>query len=279
MAVLPPTKGSRRRPSFRGNLLQDTTRGVERSRAWPGPRGVLQTPNQKAQNDWFRQVNWAFKFMAPALQDAFTRATQRTALYPRDLLSIIAANGLVRRVSEDGKVQVPMPYMQAVSESLDTISQVPGTTLVRGPNFWTAQPANAPGGVLVSRLQRTSAYAVGASIAPIPWQVATFDEIGMWDPLQPTLLTVPPNVGRLELIAAYQASGGSVTNCAIYIEHNGVRIATTHMAQGFAASAPQCSTGPIAVAPGDEFRVVHNIANISGKNILVLGSFFSARFG
>src|SRR3546814_16898309 len=88
---------------MRGNLLQDVVRGVERNRAWPSPRLSNRTRAQIDQSEWFRTVNWAFKFMAPDMQAAFIRATHRTSLYPRDLFSIMLSGGLAWIVGADGK--------------------------------------------------------------------------------------------------------------------------------------------------------------------------------
>src|SRR3546814_15330390 len=78
--------------------------------------------------------------MAPDMQAAFIRATHRTSLYPRDLFSIMLSGGLAWIVGADGKRYYPMATKQAVSESLDVISQVPSYTLIRGPTFRQAGP-------------------------------------------------------------------------------------------------------------------------------------------
>lgn len=279
MAVLPPGKGSQRRPSFRGNILQDTTRGVERTRIWPEPKGSRQTKAQLDQQEWFRQVNWAFKYMAPAAQAAFTNATKDTALYPRDLLSMIASGNFVALKLEDGRIAYPMPYMQAVSESLDTISQQIGYTLVRGPQFWTATPLNAPQGVLVSRATLLAQQAVASGNILINWGAATTDEMGMWSPANPSRLTVPANIGRLEVGGSYDISGGAVSNCSIQIWKNGVNIAEQTLASGYTAQRMNIFTGPIDVAPGDYFQLGYTIATPASKTLFTSRTSLWAKFG
>lgn len=146
MAILPPKRGSQRRPSMRGNLLQDTTRGVERNRAWPEPRGSRQTRAQREQTDWFRQANWAFKLQDPKTIQMFTEAAAGTSLYPRDIFSIMAAGGLFSLAVENGKVMYPMQSVLAVSESLDVIGQSEGSILYRGADRWYVKPYTAERG-------------------------------------------------------------------------------------------------------------------------------------
>lgn len=143
MSVLPPKHGNKRGPSFQGVAQMDVVRGVPRARAWPRPRLSKLTPEQRQQNEWFRQAGWAFKYLDPKSQDWFRRATHRTSLYPRDLFSIMASNGLFAISEGQNKVLYPMPFMQAVSQSLDTLSQNPGYMLVRGDQFWEAVPVTA----------------------------------------------------------------------------------------------------------------------------------------
>lgn len=140
MAILPPKRGGQRRPSMRGNLLQDVVRGTERSRAWPEKRGSRQTPGQREQVDWFRQANWAFKLQDPKTIAMFIHAAQGTSLYPRDVFSIMAAGGLFAVNLPGGKAAYPMASVLAVSESLDVLSQQQGFILIRGVDRWEGRP-------------------------------------------------------------------------------------------------------------------------------------------
>lgn len=277
MAVLPPTKGSRRRPSYRGNLLQDTTRGVERSRKWPEKKGSRQTKGQLDQQEWFRQVNWAFKFMAPQIQFSFRKATQGTSLYPRDLLSIIAANGLFTQVLPDNRIAYTMPFLQAVSESLDAITQVPGSSLIRGPNFWTGTMNPIPDNRLVTRVKRTSNLSPITGDLTITWQASVWDEIGMWNIATPTKLIVPANVSRMELGAAIYVTGGSGVNANLQIRKNGVAIALVGAASGWTAAMLNLSTGPIPVAENDQFELVLGMSASAGRSIQAAQTGFWAK--
>lgn len=279
MAVLPPGKGSQRRPSFRGNILQDTTRGVERTRIWPEPKGSRQTKGQLDQQEWFRQVNWAFKYMAAPVQAAFRKATQDTALYPRDLLSMIASGSFLAFKVDDERIAYPMAYMQAVSESLDTITAVPGSTLVRGPTFWTAQPPIPNTGVLWQRVERTANLNAATGTNVIPWQTAPINELAMWNAAQPSRLTVQPGITRLEIFGSIGATNGSVSGTQLGIRKNGSVIAYSTTAAWTANSQEQVFSGPLDVVPGDYFELEYTFQNFASKVILPNRTFLSARFG
>lgn len=144
MPALPPKKRSNRRVKFRDVAQFDVVRGVERSRKWPDPKLSNQTPAQLEQQDWFRQANWAFKYMDGNIQAVIRKAVHLTALYPRDLFTIMAANRLFALKNPEGRILYPMPARQDVSASLDTLGQSEGYILVRGPQFWEAVPQPAP---------------------------------------------------------------------------------------------------------------------------------------
>ena len=267
MAVFPPGRGSQRRPSMRGNLLQDVVRGVERNRAWPSKRLSNQTPEQKKQTEWFRQANWAFKYMAPDIQEIFRKATHLTSLYPRDLFSIMASGGLAFIAKENGKKYFPMATKLAVSESLDAISQVPGYTLIRGPQFWQAAPV-APGPAsLTSRIGLTADTPVLTGARYMPFNTASINDLGAWSPAQPGRLIVPAGVKRVETGATIRAEGGNASNVAIQIRKNGIVIASQQVASGFTDCANQVSTGPINVVPGDIIQLYYYFGSPSSKTI------------
>lgn len=279
MAVLPPGKGSRRRPSFRGNILQDTTRGVERTRIWPEPKGSRQTKAQLDQQEWFRQVNWAFKYMAAPAQAAFRKATQGTALYPRDLLSMIASPSFIAFKTPEGKVAYPVAYLQAVSESLDTITTQIGYTLVRGPEFWTGQPVNAPAGQLVTRVIRTTDQGIPTGDTTLSWQAEVYDELGMWQLSDPTKLVVPPNVSRLSFGAEIFLQGGVFRSSNVQLKKNGTTIVFDAIPDCWGNQATTMVTGDIPVNAGDVFQLVIGCSNGASKSIRASASAFWARYG
>lgn len=120
--------------------MQDVVRGVERARAWPRPKGSNQTPAQLEQQEWFRQANWAFKYADMRIQAACRRATHRTSLYPRDLFTMMAKGKVMTLLDENNFRIWPLAYVLDVSESLDAISQIPGTILIREADRWRGIP-------------------------------------------------------------------------------------------------------------------------------------------
>lgn len=274
MAILPPKRGSKRRPSMRGNLLQDTTRGVERNRAWPEPRGSRQTRAQREQTDWFRQANWAFKLQDPKTIQMFTEAAAGTSLYPRDIFSIMAAGGLFSLVKDDGKVMYPMQSILAVSESLDVITQTIGATLVRGPERWTAGPLIPPTGKLSTRAVMSADKALPASGQIFAWDAAPINELQAWSSPQASRLTVPASITRVELGFIFTATGGAAGNVAANIYKNGQIIAAQSASSGYAGYNLCVLTGPIDVTPGDYFEAAVARSSAAAKTLVALSTGF-----
>lgn len=264
---------------MRGNVLQDVVRGVERNRKWPDPRLSNQTPGQKAHQEWFRQCNWAFKFMAPNAQASFIRATHRTSLYPRDVFGIMVSGGLFAWATNDGKVRYPMATKQAVSESLDAITQQLGATLIRGPKWWGPGPVLPKDGVLSTRLIRTTAFPLTTSLTAIPWQVAQFDELQGWDIAAPTKFVVPDGVTRLSAFVYWDAVTASNADCQLAIAVNGTRIARTIAKAWGSAASLSLSTGPMNVVPGDEVSVLQVASSGPSSGIEPSRTAFSLQFG
>src|SRR3546814_17471782 len=146
-------------------------------------------------------------------------------------------------VGADGKRYYPKAKKQAGRESLYVISQVPGYTRIRGPQFWQAGPI-APGPqALSTRLRMNTSKAVLAGNQPIPFDAATFDEIGAWSASLPNQLTVPEGVTRLLIGGNVRTAGGSSTNVAIQIRINGAVIASQQNASGYQTIRPRAQTG------------------------------------
>ncbi len=279
MAVLPPKRGSQRRPALRGNILQDTTRGVERTRKWPDKRGSRQTRGQLDQQEWFRQANWAFKLMDPKSQAILRHAAEGTSLYPRDVFSIMASGGFFALVMEDGKVAYPMATIQAVSESLDSITQTIGYTLVRGPQFWHGAPPAPGGGPLATRLVMDAPKALPPSGSVIQWDRSAFNELEAWDPIAKDRLTVPASVLRVTVGASIRFDGGAAGNVSMDILRNGALVCAQSGASGYVAYNGSIVTGPLDVAAGDYFQLRISRSNTAAKVVDIAGTAFYMTFG
>lgn len=142
-------KRERRRPSLKGGVMLDVVGGQERARAWPKKRPGKKHPHTAEQNEWFRQAQWATKYMAPEMYWQAQQAVQGTPLLPRDILTMMMAGRLAAFVSPTGRVIWSKAVQNDVSRALDVISDVPGAMLVRGPDGWQAILPGAPGQALV----------------------------------------------------------------------------------------------------------------------------------
>lgn len=193
MAALPP-KGPTvtRRPSLKGLLMQDVSNGVERQRRWPRDRGKTIPKETREQMEWFRQAQWATKYMDPKMLMTFVRATQDTPLLPRDIATMMFAGRLFNFTTAEGRKIYAMSNKTDVSESLDALSQTEGHTLIRGPEFWTSTPpivANRQGAVIT----RPLFYVIGAADTwrSLPLSTEVMDQSTFWNAAQPTRITVP----------------------------------------------------------------------------------------
>lgn len=118
--------------------MLDVVNGQERARAWPKERGRKKHPKTAEQNEWFRQAQWATKFMAPEMYWQAQQAVQGTPLLPRDILTMMMAGRLAGFVAPDGRRLWSVAVQNDVSTALDVIADLPGSMLVRGVNGWQA---------------------------------------------------------------------------------------------------------------------------------------------
>lgn len=124
----------------------DVSQGKERARKWPRPRGKAKTEAQAEQQDWFRQMQWATKYMDSRLMMQAMMAVQGTPLLPRDVLTMLHAGRLLAFNLEDGRRIFPVQAVQDVSQSLDVLGQEPGMILRRGSQYWEGVQQPTPGG-------------------------------------------------------------------------------------------------------------------------------------
>lgn len=126
----------------------DVSGGVFRVRRWPSPRPTRPTKAQAEAREKFRLVQRYVQYQAPDMQIQVRQAVQGTPLLPRDLLTSMMYNRLLYIVGTDGRKMYPMPARIDVSNSLDVLSQLPGSVLFRGTEFWEALGPGDPGQIL-----------------------------------------------------------------------------------------------------------------------------------
>lgn len=223
MAVFPPKdKLVTRRPSLKGLLMQDVSNGAERSRAWPRKRGKNLPPAQKERMEWFRQAQWATKYIEPSVMVAFAQATKGTPLLPRDLATMMFAGRFTTLILEDGRKVFSVQQLQDVSFSLDAISQTEGYQLIRGPTYWEGQP-RIVGNRIGAKVTRAAATASFASFAwgTIIWTAEALDQGAFWDPANPTVITIP-QVGWYQIKAQLIRNGTGNFSGDVRLVVNGV---------------------------------------------------------
>ena len=83
-----------------------------------------------------------------------------------------------------------MAFAKDVSLSLDALSQVPGSYLWRGPQFWEAAVPSSPnsGGCRVRRTPNWNPTSTG-NYNPITWNNLDFQNAILWDPGNPQIFT------------------------------------------------------------------------------------------
>ena len=130
----------KRRPSLTGVIMQDVSHGAERTRAWPRKRTAAEKAKTKEQNEWFKQVQWASKYLAPGIMKNIMEARAGTPFLPRDIFTMQMAGTMCSFVTPNGRRIHSMATYQAVSESLDAITQFENYLLIRGPEGWVGVP-------------------------------------------------------------------------------------------------------------------------------------------
>jgi len=141
-----------RRDSLRGVSYSYVRRGVEVTAKWPRKRGDNLHPKTLAQMEYFRQVQWAWKYSAAGVQRSFADAVKGTPLMPRDIFLMWQAGRAVSVTLPDGRTIYHMATINAVSDSLDVFTKEVGAMLYRGAQGWRATGVPAtPGQVLVSQ--------------------------------------------------------------------------------------------------------------------------------
>lgn len=143
--------------------------GKVRARKWPRTRGKPKTIEEAERQERFRQAQRIWNYIAPQIASDLIEATDSTALYPRDILTSILYNRFMSFLLPDGKVRYPVTSRNDVSSALDTITQTPGESLVRGEQGWEPLTQNP--------LQPIQLIAQDEITAPVDyWESPDLDE-------------------------------------------------------------------------------------------------------
>lgn len=189
--------------------MVDTVNGKVRVRAWPRKRGQAKTAAQQAAQTKFAMAQLASKFASPQMMLDITNARAGTPVLPRDVFTRMVYNRLIAFIRTDGTKVYPMPARNDVSECLDTITQTPGATIIRGPEGWIEwQPEE------IDPLVLRQTTVISSPVAAVEWLGA-----GAYSRLAVVIIGVSASVSSNRAVQLGTA-GGSVFHTGAGDYHN-----------------------------------------------------------
>lgn len=220
--VKPFNPGQGLTPRSKGDFITLATPNGYVAQKWPKKRGPPKTPY-----DLWRQKEFAWVANAVSSPFALDYGTavemvKGTTYVPRDFLMMCAYGNAYEIRNQDGTIwQRYRDVTNNPQYMLEQLTSTPGAIIYRGTDLWTwlgpgnegyvltmenqrpvwkAPPAGGGAGSLVTVLRRTSDQVDGSStLHTCTWQEAIIDEIGIWDPANPTRLYMPPDINRIRV--------------------------------------------------------------------------------
>lgn len=227
MASVTPDPNSTRPPAFGERVVFATWGGRMYARKWPRKVGPSPLPYQQETVQRFVDANKLAKHAAPEQIIEAMKATKNTGLYPRDLLTKAMLTGLFDIVLPDGQI----------------ISRAPLTYEV--PVF------------LGFSIYRTAALSlVGGVDTIISWDSAEANAIGLWNPANPTYITVPSGVSIMTFSAQVGFANG--VNSTVFAQIASPTNTNLRAQQGVNSSISarfSLTTGPVVVSAGQQVSV------------------------
>lgn len=163
--------------------MQDISRGAQRTRIWPSPRGKPKTKAEAERQELFRLVQKMAVWFAPDLLLYIYKATKNSPLLVRDIVTMQLFNRWIAFDLEDGRTLWPMPARNDVSDALDILTNVVGDFLIRGATGWVgASTLPSPPGTIgqgVAYLSADLARPSGAG-QKFPFNAVPIDPHGWW---------------------------------------------------------------------------------------------------
>jgi hypothetical protein len=150
--------------------MLDISMGRERVRVWPKKRGKAKTAEAKKLQDRFRQANWACKYWDPRNIVSVDQMRKGTPVLIRDLQIMMMYGRFAQFSLSNGQRIYSMQARQDVSDSLDTISPIPGSMLWRAADGWR---------YIIPPTTATYVLTVGADLTP-DWEPPVGGG-GVWD--------------------------------------------------------------------------------------------------
>jgi len=214
-------------PRLRDQLVVDTYRGQVRIRKWPKKRGTPKSEAVRAQNQIFADAMKVIKLADASQYDAAQKLVKNSGLYPRDIILSAMLKGFVVLHLADGRTIRPWDR---------TIEEV---------------------NVQSTHVEKTSTQSVSAgATVQVQWQNPIIDDLGMFSAVNPTRLTVPNNVSRIEVITGIQFTTLTSGSRGAFIRKNGTTVVARAISIGGTNFGFSLDTGPLPVIAGDYFEAL-----------------------
>lgn len=281
-------------PALTGQFMVDAPRGGVRVRRWPKKRGKPKSEAQAKQVEWFRQASWWMKYLPAEFIQQAELLSHGTPLLTRDILMMAMAGRLYSFNLPGGKRWHPMAFITDVSKSLDALGIAPGSVLTRGQDLWQALQAPQSqlsalfgtgdgniewrgiatlSGPYKTLVRRTSNLSINA-YAAIEWQIAEYDEAGLWSAAHPERITIPTD-GIVKATFSYFFTSPSAGAPGYDISNiSGGTVLGGSNPSG--KSADLATTAWIPVSAGDYFSV--NMFTGSASTLNAAISYLAAEF-
>jgi hypothetical protein len=138
-----------KRPSLIGGVTWQVD-GFGRlfARRKPNMRGVRFSDAFRSNWDFIRYSTQLYKITHAYFIEQYNQQALGLWLQPRDIWTAAVAGRLWYFELEDGRKLFPQAARVSMSQSLDVLSQAPGSLLIRGSEFWVGLPPGPVGHVL-----------------------------------------------------------------------------------------------------------------------------------
>jgi hypothetical protein len=234
-------------PRVQRTVVVSAHRGQLILKKWPRPRGTPKSQAVRAQNAFFAKARQMSKMVDPSQLDAAIKLAKGSGLYPNDLIMSAMMRGLYVFNKANGRQLQPFNYKLEVC---------------------TMQGA---------RLAKTAAQAVAAATNTVmTWGAASLNNALMWDPAQPTRLTVPTGVQIIELYAAIGVTAAAAHHAQVWINKNGATNIAQQSVNDTQLSFIQVSSGPLVVVAGDYFECL-TLSGLAGTVNVDARNYFAAQ--
>lgn len=215
--------------ALRGRIIVDTYRGQIRIRSWPKKQTAAHKAKNANQIRWFAAAREMAKWAAPHEIAETKKAAKGSGLYPGDLQMMAAAGNLI-----------PVIHGEPA-------------------NYEKWEPRLEPVSLQGAHLPLAANQVISASTNTLAiWGVPHFQTVQFWTAGDPTKIVIPANVVKVNIHLGFFISGTTAGNLTVVILKNAATGAARANQRTSTAAGQSCSTGPIAVTPGDYFTARFN---------------------